>query len=101
MLSQLADSVDTKIIEMNRISARISSNPDLTPYAVTKDPFSAYQTKRLLDYKVSNDFIHEVLYYVRGHDTLYSSVSTYRTSAFINDIYRFHHWPEAAVPGGA
>ncbi|WP_284646512.1 helix-turn-helix domain-containing protein [Paenibacillus silviterrae] len=96
MLSQLADSVDTKIIEMNRISARISSNPDLTPYAVTKDPFSAYQTKQLLDYKVSNDFIHEVLYYVRGHDTLYSSVSTYRTSAFINDIYRFHHWPEAA-----
>ncbi|WP_248926233.1 helix-turn-helix domain-containing protein [Paenibacillus hamazuiensis] len=95
MLSQLADSVDTKIIEMNRISARISANPELTPYAVTKDAFSTYQAKQLLDYKVSNDFIQELLYYIRGQHTLVSSVSTYRVPNFINDIYRFHNWPEA------
>ncbi|UUZ85257.1 hypothetical protein LJK88_17820 [Paenibacillus sp. P26] len=66
MLSQLSESVDTKIIEMNKIAARISANPDLTPYAVSKDFYSAYLTKPLLDYKVSNDFLHEVLFYVRG-----------------------------------
>ncbi|CAG7648264.1 HTH-type transcriptional regulator YesS [Paenibacillus solanacearum] len=94
MLNQLGESVDTKILEMNRIAARISSNPDLTPYAVTKDFYSAYLTKPLLDYKVSNDFIQEVLFYIREQPSLYSSVSTYRLPNFINDIYHFPNWPE-------
>ncbi|MDF2961962.1 MAG: AraC family transcriptional regulator [Paenibacillus sp.] len=70
MLSQLSEGVDAKIIEMNKIAARISSNPNLTPYSITNDFYSAYETKPLLDYKVSNDFIHEVLFYVRGEPFL-------------------------------
>ncbi|MDR6885233.1 helix-turn-helix domain-containing protein [Bacillus sp. 3255] len=95
MLSQLGEGVDTKIIEMNKIAARIETNPDLTPYAVTKDFYGAYQAKTLLDYRVSNDFIHEVLFYVRGEPLLYSSVSTYRIPTFINDIYHYRFWTEA------
>lgn len=96
MLNQLKESVDARLLEMNQIAARIAGNPNLTPYAVTKDAYSAYLTKPLLDYKISNDFIHELLYYVRGEPLLYSSVSTYRLSSFINDIYQYKNWTESA-----
>lgn len=76
-LVQLKDHVDAKLTQMNKIAAEIATNPDLTPYALNGSFYQAYEAKALLNYKMANEFLHEVLLYVRGGNYLYSSVSTY------------------------
>ncbi|WP_199616352.1 helix-turn-helix domain-containing protein [Paenibacillus alkalitolerans] len=95
-LAQLKDSVDAKVIQMNKIAAEIAVNPDLTPYALTKSFYRVYEAKSLLNYKMANEFLKEVLLYIRGGEFMYSSVSTYKVPLFINDIYRFRNWNEDA-----
>lgn len=94
-LVQLKDHVDAKLAQMNKIAAEIATNPDLTPYALNGSFYQAYEAKALLNYKMANEFLHEVLLYVRGGNYLYSSVSTYEVPRFINDIYRYRDWSEA------
>jgi two-component system response regulator YesN len=94
MLSQIRDSVDIKITEMNKIAGQIAITPELTPFSINENFFNAYQAKRLMDFKIANDFLYEVLLYIRDEDYLYSTKSTYRTSMFINEIYRYKKWPQ-------
>lgn len=93
-LSQIKYDVENKIEEMNNIALQISLTPELTPFALTNNFLNVYRSKTLLNYKMANSYIHEVLLYIRGGDFLYSSMSTYRLSMFINTINRFEQWRE-------
>ncbi|WP_158289420.1 helix-turn-helix domain-containing protein [Paenibacillus flagellatus] len=92
MLVQIRESIDTKMLELNRIAAEISANPDLTPYALKQGFYHTLQIKPLLRYRVANEFLKEVLLYVKGSDYLISSESTYPLSLFNRSVYKFEYW---------
>ncbi|WP_309122240.1 helix-turn-helix domain-containing protein [Paenibacillus sp.] len=92
---QWQEQIDAKLIQMNKIAAEVAANPELTPYSLERSFYQAYRAKALLNYKMANEFVHEMLLYIRGGDYLYSSVSTYKTQRFINEIYRYRDWDEA------
>ncbi|MEK3885630.1 cache domain-containing protein [Paenibacillus sp. PL2-23] len=96
MLNQMKDVVDVKFAEMNRIAVQISESPELTPYYITQNFYHALMARRLMNYTVANEFIDNLIYYVKGHPYLYSEKSSYTFSRFINDIYRYEDWPEAS-----
>lgn len=94
-LEQMKESIDGKLVEMNKIAAQMGMNSDLTPYALHQDFYQVYKAKSLLDYKSANDYFHEILLYIRDYDFLYSARSTYSLSSFIREIYPFQGWSEA------
>ncbi|RKN85484.1 helix-turn-helix domain-containing protein [Paenibacillus ginsengarvi] len=94
MLEQIGRGANDKLIAMNKIAGRIASNPELTPYALGQSLYNGYQAKRLLEYKMTDDFIHELFLYIRGDEVLYSPLSTYQLPLYINDIYRYSDWNE-------
>ncbi|MFK7693280.1 helix-turn-helix domain-containing protein [Paenibacillus sp. HJGM_3] len=92
ILAQIQQSIDTRLIELNRIAAEVSANPDLTPYALKQGFYHTMQIKPLLRYRVANEFLKEVLLHIRGGDYFISSESTYHIPLFIRDVYQFEHW---------
>lgn len=92
ILGQIQESIDTKLFELNRIAAEISTNPDLTPYALKQGFYHTLQIKPLLRYRVANEFLQEVLLYIRGGQYFISSESTYYIPLFIKDVYQFEQW---------
>ncbi|MBP1914960.1 hypothetical protein J2Z23_001915 [Lederbergia galactosidilyticus] len=91
-LIQMKDIVDTKLLEFHRISLQVSSQHELTPNYVDNF-FDVYKAKKLLNYKVGNDFIYELFYYIRGNDYLFSGDSSYSFPAFTSTYYQFQNWP--------
>ncbi|MCC2685851.1 MAG: AraC family transcriptional regulator [Paenibacillaceae bacterium] len=99
ILSQLMDSVDSKLVDMNIIAGRIAANPELTPYAINNYFYSTYSANPLSDYMLSKNYLHELLLYMRGGEYLYSSSTTYRLQAFTDDIYLYDHWSKEQFKG--
>nr|WP_267917627.1 helix-turn-helix domain-containing protein [Lederbergia citrisecunda] len=90
-LVQMKDIMDTKLSELHKISMQVSSQHELTPYFVNNF-FDVYKAKKLLNYKVGNDFIYEIFYYIRGDQFLFSGGSSYMLAPFINSYYQFPNW---------
>ncbi|WP_135554534.1 helix-turn-helix domain-containing protein [Paenibacillus cymbidii] len=93
MLVHSKDNLDKTMRQMKEIAIQISNNPELTPYALGNNPYQAMLAKNMLNYSVVQDFIREVLLYVRGRDMLYSAFSTYELDRFHKDIYPYKNWP--------
>ncbi|MCF2941079.1 helix-turn-helix domain-containing protein [Paenibacillus alkaliterrae] len=93
MLEQIQDSFDSKIKEMNKISAEIASKPELTPYQLKQNMYNAVKAKNLfLTYTSANIFIKEVFLYIKDQPYVYSGSSTYPTALFIDTFYRYENW---------
>lgn len=93
LLSQVKENVDTKMTELHNIAFHISGNPRLTPYQVTKNPFTELDTiSQLRNYVSANTFISNFLLYFHGHNKVYSPYSTYDAAGFTDKIYRFEEW---------
>lgn len=91
-LDRMQENIESKLVEMNRISAQIGVDPELTPYAFSQGFYQAYLAKNILDYKAANHFIHQMLLYIRNKDMLYSAQSTYSLTTFNQEVYPFTHW---------
>jgi hypothetical protein len=85
MLIQMKDIVDVNMSEMNKIAAQISTDPELTPYFISKNFYNALLARRTMNYTIANEFIEHLTYYIRDEQYLYSAQSTYTISRFIDD----------------
>ncbi|MEC0226367.1 helix-turn-helix domain-containing protein [Paenibacillus alba] len=95
LLNSFQFEVDYKLILMNKIANQITETPELSPYILTQDMFSAYQGKKILEGKVVDDSIREIVLHIRGSEKLYSSLSTYSVKDFVSHFYHFSEWTEA------
>ncbi|UQZ84193.1 hypothetical protein SK3146_03426 [Paenibacillus konkukensis] len=98
LLDKLQDEVDQKLIQMNKIAGQITQTPELSPYVLTHDSVSMYEAKKVLESKVVDDSIREVLVHIRGSDYLYSSLSVYKVHDFVADIYHYADWTPEQFP---
>ncbi|MBP1963406.1 helix-turn-helix domain-containing protein [Paenibacillus aceris] len=94
LLNNLQIEVDNKLILMNKIAIQITESPELSPYVLTHDMFSMYQGKKILESKVADDSIREIVLHIRGSEQLYSSLSTYKVKDYASKFYRFTNWTE-------
>lgn len=93
LLSQVKENVDVKMTELHNIAFHISGNTRLTPYQVTKNPFTELDTiSQLRNYVSANTFISNFLLYFHGHHKVYSPYSTYDAAEFTDKIYTFENW---------
>ncbi|GAA4865694.1 hypothetical protein GCM10023310_51520 [Paenibacillus vulneris] len=92
LLDKLQDEVDQKLIQMNKIAGQITQTPELSPYVLTHDTLSMYEGKKVLESKVVDDSIREILLNIRGTDYLYSSLSVYKVKDFVTDFYHYSDW---------
>ncbi|OAS15110.1 helix-turn-helix domain-containing protein [Paenibacillus oryzisoli] len=93
LLNSLQREVDNKLILMNKIANQITEAPELSPYLLAQaDMFSSYQGKKILESKVLDDSIREIILHIRGSETLYTSLSTYRVNDFASQFYHFAQW---------
>ncbi len=90
-LVQMKEMVDTKLSEFHKISMQVSTQHELTPYYVDNF-FDVFKAKRILNYKVGNEFIYELFYHIRGNDYLFSGDSSYSIDSFIRSYYQFQNW---------
>src|SRR5690606_20751092 len=72
---------------------RIFNNYKLRPRALAKSTISRMEAiQELNNYCVGNDFIHNLVLYVKGTDFLISAAGTYDVSNFINYVYKYENW---------
>lgn len=98
LLDKMQDEVDQKLIQMNKIASQITQTPELSPYVLTHDPLSMYEGRKMLESKVVDDSIREVLLHIRGSDYLHSSLSVYKVKDFVTDFYHYADWSEEQFP---
>ncbi|GHH97897.1 AraC family transcriptional regulator [Neobacillus kokaensis] len=91
-LKQMRDTFDMKMKEMNTISYEISSNPELTPYHLKQNLYNAFAAKRLLNFTVANQFVQNVVLYIKDGEYIYSAESTYSIPLFTEKIYHYKNW---------
>lgn len=95
LLSQMKEVIDVRMGELDKIAYQMSSNPELTPYAATKDAYQGMRAIReLKNYAAGNSFIAELVLHMRGFPMLYSSFSSYPFDSFAEEIYRFEDWSQ-------
>ncbi len=92
MLSQLKETVDSRMEEIKRIATQISLNQRLTTAVRvesdfgTRDQFNLYELKNdLADYRKANDLIDDIYIYFKNTDTVMSITHVARSK----DFYEF------------
>jgi len=93
ILAQINNTIDGRMLEFNSIANRIFNNYKLRPRALAKSTISRMEAiQELNNYCVGNDFIHNLVLYVKGTDFLISAAGTYDVSNFINYVYKYENW---------
>ncbi|RAV18911.1 helix-turn-helix domain-containing protein [Paenibacillus contaminans] len=93
LLAQVKDTIDVKMNEFGNIAYHIASNPNLTPYAATKNAYSEMNAiLELRNYSSANHLIHDMLLYYRGGEKLYSPYSAYDALTYTDKIFRYEAW---------
>ena len=93
MLTQVMEIIDSQLQEMTEISAKISSDTYLSSYYLTRNSYGAMNgITELNKYMSSNDFIYNIIYYIRGSDSLYSPFGTYTMYTYTNIINKYENW---------
>lgn len=92
VLEQARSTFESKINEMNKIAIEVSSKPELSPYKLNKSMSYALDAKDALRYTAANQFIHNVVLYLKDNPYMYSANTTYPVSAFAETIYQYQNW---------
>ena len=89
--------VDSNVKQLDSINGHVLMNKNLSPNYSLDAPDQAMETKNELGkYLASNPFLSEIAIYFRGDTFIYSSISSYTVSFFINNAYIFENWSEEA-----
>ncbi|UOQ91888.1 helix-turn-helix domain-containing protein [Halobacillus shinanisalinarum] len=91
-LKQVKDMTDTRMKELRKIAARISFDPQLTPYMVSHGYYGSEAIQELEKYKANSSIIEELFLYYQGDDVIYSSKGLNSLETFAQSIYHFDHW---------
>ncbi|MDF2661420.1 MAG: AraC family transcriptional regulator [Paenibacillus sp.] len=93
VLSQVKDTIDLKMNELQSIAVHIATNPHLSPYTATKNAFNEMNAiSELRNYASANYFIHDMLLYFRGGSKLYSPYSVFAAQSYTDKIFRYENW---------
>lgn len=92
-LERVREQTEQKFLEMERIAMSISDNQRLSPFMVKQNYYKAYQGMvELRNYKYANDFIYDVLFYIRGDDRIYSASHSTNIKFMTEFLYPFENW---------
>lgn len=92
-LIKVKNSVDVHLNTLQKIPVRLLTSDKFRPFHLRNNPINAVEVKNILsDYSLVNDFIHEIVFYVRGHEYFYSSSSSYTTTTYTKLIYQYQDW---------
>lgn len=93
ILAQVNNTIDNRMLECNSIANRIFNNYRLKPRVIAKSTINRMEAiQELNNYCVGNDFVQNLVLYVKGTDFLISAAGTYDVSNFINYVYRYENW---------
>ncbi|WP_168120113.1 helix-turn-helix domain-containing protein [Paenibacillus sp. HB172176] len=89
-LNQVRNMTDMRMSELKNISARISADPDLSPYMIKSDGFHTREAVRKLgEYKDNSIIIDEIYLYFRGDNYIYSSEGSNELTTLSKYFYKF------------
>ncbi len=92
-LERIREQTEQKFKEMERIAISISENQSLYPYQIKKNYFRTFMgISELRSYKFGNDYIHDILYYIRGEDRIYAASQCADMAFLFKNIYYFESW---------
>ncbi|NOU93985.1 helix-turn-helix domain-containing protein [Paenibacillus sp. LMG 31456] len=94
-LTQIRDTVESKMKELEKIALQIGSNPDMTPFMVADEGYPTYRAiTELGKYRSSNFLIYDLalLYTYRDTGKLYAASGVYSYESYFNYIYRYENW---------
>lgn len=95
-LSQLRDTVDQRLKELEGMSFKIAANPRLSPFFVNSGGYGYYQAYQELNTYIStNSFISDMGIFYTNKDysgRLFTTRGFYDTNIFFERIYRFQNW---------
>ncbi|MFC5401565.1 AraC family transcriptional regulator [Cohnella soli] len=90
MLTQVRDTVDKKLANLDRIAVELSLNPQLTPYQVSQSSYSQYQTYlELKKYANSDGFIYQLVLCMDKAPAIFSSTGNYAADDFLSQAFTF------------
>jgi hypothetical protein len=90
---RIQNSVDLQLSALDKIPIRLQNNEKFKSFHIRTDPINAIEVQKTLqNYASTNDFIHEIIFYVRDTEYMYSSSSSYTLYTFTNHIYKFKEW---------
>lgn len=94
-LTQIRNTIDMRIKELERTAVNISLNPELKPYKVAEGGYDSLQAVRELEkYKSSNEFLSDIaVYYNQQLDgRIFSTNVNTNLDTFFTYIYKYEHW---------
>ncbi len=90
---KVKNSVDIQLNTLKKIPVRLLMNEEFRPFYLKNSPINAMEIQKTLnDYTITNDFIHEIILYIKDYNYMHSSNSSYTLSTFTNTIYNYVNW---------
>jgi YesN/AraC family two-component response regulator len=87
-LTQLKDSLDLRMKELEHQALKINLDPKLTPYSMTSTYYKQMEgIEKLGIYKANNAFTEELMIYYRNYDTIFSPFGSCYLSTLTKYIY--------------
>lgn len=92
-LSILETHVENEVASLGEIVQQFIVSSDTTPFELETETMRAINMQaKLRQYKNTNNFIKDMVYYFHGHKYIYSSYSSYTFDSFINHMYDYDQW---------
>lgn len=95
-IARLSITLDQNISTMLSNAIAIAANPDLTPYAITRNSLGSYRAvKEINKSLLANRFVSQSFYYVKAYDRFYTSNASYPLPWLSNTNYGYcyYDWP--------
>ncbi|MCU6712101.1 helix-turn-helix domain-containing protein [Paenibacillus sp. J5C_2022] len=92
-LERTQDDIDDKVRQIRIITNQLSINQHLKPFLFLDDPLhSTVVVEELKEYKITHDFIADILLYHRSDDYIYTSTGSNSLPMLLASIYRYENW---------
>lgn len=94
-LTQVKNTMDMRLKEMERVVVNINSNVSLKPYKITEGGLDSLEAvKELGKYKSSNGFIYDIALYCdyRGNERIFTPNMDTNLDTFFSYVYKYEKW---------
>lgn len=92
-LMKAREQIEQKFKDMEKIAVSISTNPSLSPYMINKNYYrNAEGISNLRNYAYASDLFHDILYYVKGNDKVFTTYHASDLKMLLENIYPFEKW---------
>lgn len=91
-LSQIRNTMDARLREMERMTLQISSNPRLTPSVANANGYDSFSAVReLKNYNSTSTFVYDIVLYYKNSSKILASSGCYTFNDFFNREYVFEN----------